>query len=696
MSMHQEEKAVLKRARELEYPTDRLGPTGLMTQASHINSSRMIMLASQLGHMVSIKDPETPLIPTGFENKLAERSPMLYQSDADYEVVAKIAKNEYTYVIIGYDAKKRVYHAWKREEAEEHSEGFSTRYDNKFIDSLEIGDKIDTGEYVKKSTNFDKHMNYRYGKNINVVYLVAPFVYEDGILAMNGVEDMFNTFRSHTKRIKLADNEVLVNLYGDSDHYQGIPKIGEKTKKGIVCAIRKTDSASAPRSLKSDKLRQIERSDRICYGSGRVIDIEILTNKDPRKMPDTGANRMVKELYLQQQEYYRELYHYMNDIAERADDEGYTYTDEFSIIAAEARDYIDAATFFADTSDTVYGTTEIVIHLLDEEQMIVGSKFVGRSGNKGVIAKIMPKEQSWKMEDGTPIHFVVAALGVVGRLNQSQLNEHSCNELAATAVRMMKQVDNPEDKMEIVYKLLKYLNPDEAKDLKAWCKNMNKGELEKFAKKIERHGITVFQDPIDNANILNFLHAYEEFPPNYQRIIFADGGKSMRKVLCAKMFYFRLKQDPLEKYSTRSRGPVNPLTTLPAKSNLKKKSMIPYSDVPVRFGEMEIEILQAMVPHPYAIADFMMENSTSFEAKFAMSRDAYLAHLWGVDFLTDSEEEAEDMTAKLLQESYDSGSDEIIAKGKKNIEQIAAYLNVLGTRINVDYELAPEGEYFPG
>lgn len=68
----------------------------------------------------------------------------------------------------------------------------------------------------------------------------------------------------------------------------------------------------------------------------------------------------------------------------------------------------------------------------------------------------------------------------------------------------------------------------------------------------------------------------------------------------------------------------------------------------------------------------------------------------GVDFLTDSEEEAEDMTAKLLQESYDSGSDEIIAKGKKNIEQIAAYLNVLGTRINVDYELAPEGEYFPG
>lgn len=697
MSMHREEKEVLKRAKELEYLTDRLGPTSLMTQVSHTNSSRVIMLASQFGHMVSIKDPELPLVPTGFENALAQYSPMLYKSDGTYTIVAKFAKNEYSYVLIGYDKERREYHAWKREEVEEHSEGFSTRYDNKFIDSLEIGDTINLGDYVKKSTNFDKHMNYQYGRNINVVYLVSPHVYEDGILAMNGVDEMFNTFRSHTKRIKLGDNEVLVNLYGDSEHYQGLPKIGEKTKNGIVCAIRKTDSASAPRSLKKDKLRQVERSDRICYGTGRVIDIEILTNKDPRKMPDTGANKMTKDLYLEQQNYYRELYHYMNDIAERADDEGYTYSDEFGIIAAEARDFVDASTFFADTGETVYGTTEIVIHLLDEEKMIVGSKFVGRSGNKGVIAKVLPKDQSWTMEDGTPIHFVVAALGIVGRLNQSQLNEHSCNELSATAIRMMKMESDPNEKLKIVHRLLKHLNPDEAKDFKTWCKNLDEKGKEKLAKRIERKGITIVQGPIDNADILDFIEAYKDFPANYQHIIFADGGRSMRKVLCAKMFYVRLKQDPLEKYSTRSRGPVNPLTTLPAKSNLKKKSMIPYSDVPVRFGEMEIEILQAMVPHPYAIADFMMENSTSFDAKFAMSRSAYLAHLYdAATMLTETDDEADEAFGGLVQDAFDSGSEEVIAKGKKNIEQIAAYLNVLGTRINIDYEIAPEGEYFQG
>lgn len=697
--MHREEKEVLKRAKELQYPTDRLGPTSLMTQVSHTNSSRVIMLANQLSHMVSIKDPEQPLVPTGFENVLAENSPMLYQADGDYEIVAKFMKTEYTYVLIGYDKKHKVYHAWKREEAEEHSEGFSTKYDNKTIDSLEIGDVVHMGDYVKKSTNFDKHMNYQYGKNINVVYMVSPHVYEDGILAMNGVEDMFNTFRSHTKRIKLADNEVLVNLYGTDKEYQGLPKVGEKTKNGLVCAVRRTDSSSAPRSLKNARLKTVERGDRPCYGSGRVIDIEILTNKDPRKMPDTGASKMIKDLYIQQQEYYRELYHYMRDIAEGADDGGYTYSDEFGIIAAEARDFIDASAYFADSSDTVYGTTEIVVHLLDEEKMIVGSKFVGRSGNKGVIAKILPKEQSWHMEDGTPIHFVVAALGIVGRLNQSQLNEHSCNELGASAVNMMKQTNNVTEKLQIVTKLLKFLNHDEAVEFKRWWKALDDHERAKLAKRIERKGITIVQDPIDNADILDIAAAYQEFPPNYRKIVFPDGGKSMRPVLCAKMFYVRLKQDPLEKYSTRSRGPVNPLTTLPAKSNLKKRSMIPYSDVPVRFGEMEIEILQAMVRHPYAIADFMMENSTSFDAKFSMSREAYLAHLYEVPFIMDDEDDEEhqaEMIAKMFQQDYDSGSENVIAKGKKNIEQIAAYLNVLGTRISIEYETAASGEYFQG
>ena len=672
--MSREEKAILKRASEMKYLTDRLGPGSLMIQQSHTNSSRVIMVNSQLTHMVSIKDPEQPLVPSGFENVLASVSSMLNQTDADYKIVAKFVKNEYNYVLIGFDETNRRYHAWKRVEMEEHSEGFSTMYNNKLMDSLEIGDVVEKGSYIQKSTNFDKYMNYQYGRNVNVVYMVSPYVYEDGILVMNGAEHMFNTFRSHTVEINLADNEVLLNWFGDEDHYQGIPLVGEKTRNGYAAIVRRADNSRSPYSLKKSKLRRIEGGDRAYYVNGRVVDIDILTNKSPTKFAEVKANKIIADLYEEQQEYYMKLYLYMRGIVDGADDGNYTYTDEFSVICEEAHNYVDSSAYFADSTDNVYGSTKIILHLLDEEPLIVGSKLVGRSGNKGVISHIFKEEESWHMEDGTPIHFVVATLGIVGRLNQSQLNEHSCNELGATAVNAMKQTDDVEKKGEIVYRLLKYLNADEADSWDKYFHKLSKEEKAKQCKKIERNGITIVQDPIENANILDFEKAYEEFPPNYQHIIFPDGHPSMRKVLCAKMFYIRLKQDPLEKYASRSRGPVNPLTTLPSKSNLKKKFLIPFSDVPVRLGEMELEMMLAMVPHPAAIADFMMENSTSFDAKLELSDHIYL---------DDPDEDDEE------------GID-VALSGKKNIEWISAYLNVLGTEIDIKTEEAPPGEHFNG
>jgi len=291
------------------------------------------------------------------------------------------------------------------------------------------------------------------------------------------------------------------------------------------------------------------------------------------------------------------------------------------------------------------------------------------------------------MEDGRPIHFVVATLGIIGRLNQSQLNEHSINELSATTVEAMKQVDDPDEKAKLVVRLMKHLNPKEAKKFKKWFSDLSKADKVKACKRIERTGITIVQDPIENANIVDIANAYEEFPANYQRIVFPDGAKSLRRVLCAKMFYFRLKQDPLEKYSSRSKGPVNPLTSLPSKSNLKKRFLAPYSDVPVRFGEMELEVLMTMVNHPAVIADFMMENSTSFEAKLYQAEQSYLMD----EYEDDDDDDMEPVDAEELIQSM---MDDIEMTGKKNLEWISAYLAVLGTVIDIEVEEAPEGEYF--
>ena len=683
---HKAEQAVLDREKELKYDTDRLSASSLMTLQSHTNSSREIMAAQHLSQFNDIKDPEQPLVITGFENSLASYSDMIVEVDHDYEIVAKFEKNPYVYVLIAFDKKNRCYHAWKRVEMEEFYEGYCTRYDNKYIDSLEVGDVVHEGTKIIKPDNFDKYGNYKFGKNINVVYTTCADVYEDGILAMNGVDKMFNTYKSKPLEIVLSDNEVLLNLYGDDKHYQPFPLVGEKIKGRYVAVIRRIEYAKASYALKNKRLSQVMRSDPRKYqASGRVVDIDIWTNKDPKKMPDSDTNAVVNRLFDEQQAYYRKLYKYMINIIDNADPDpnnkmskgnpnnpkGYAYSDEFSTICAEAKSYVSSSVFFSDLNDTVYGNTRIILHILDEDHLIVGSKLVGRSGNKGVLAKILPPEESWKLDDGTPVHFAVASLGVVGRLNNSQLDEFTCNELAATAVDAMKMTKDLDQKSEIVYQLLKYLNKDEAKDWKSWYKGLSKAEKERCCKKIEKRGITIIQPPINNCNIVDYANCYEMFPPNFRHIIYPDGGKSIFKVLCAKMFYIRLKQDPLDKYSTRSHGPVNPLTMLPSKSTEKKKGLAPYSDVAVRFGEMELEILQTMVDSPAAIAAYMTENSTSFEAKLEISKQGYTGD-------PESDIDMSDMTFT----------------GKKNIEWIDAMISVLGTDIIIETEEAPEGEWF--
>lgn len=669
--MSQKEKAILKRDKELKYPTDRLGPGSLMTQESHVNASRLIMTNHELCDFLNIKDAETPLVPTGFENPLAAYSSMLDKVEGSYKIVAKFVKNKYTYVLIGFDEKRRRYHAWKRIEIEEHSEGFSTRYNNSYIDSLDIGDKVERDEFIIKPDSFDKHMNYRYGKNLNTVYMISAQDLEDGIILMNGAEHKMDAYRASREVINLADNQILINWYGDDDHYQGLPMVGEKTKKGILAIVRRVDNSKAPYALKKKRLQHYERGDERHIGNGRVIDIDILYNKDRDKLPTGGANKLLGELYDQQQDYYKKLYRYMQDIVDQAYENNYTYTDEFTIICEEAHRYVDSTAFFADGNENIFGNMQIIVHLMDEERLIVGSKLVGRYGNKGVVSHIVPPEKSWHMEDGTPVEIVVAALGIVGRLNQAQMNEHSINELSATAIEMMKATDDVDMKARIVCRLLRYLNSDEAKSFEKYFAKADEKKKAKICRQIEREGIYVVQDPIDNADMFDIAKAYKEFPANWQHIVYPDGHKSMRKVLCAKMFYIRLKQDPKEKYSARSRGPVNPLTTLPAKSNLKKKGLEPYSDVPVRIGEYESEVLLTMCRHPKAIADFMSENSTSWEAKMRMAEYNYLGDL----------EEDLDITG-------------IEFSGKKNVQAIDAYNNVLGTRIVMEVETAPDGEYF--
>ncbi len=65
----------------------------------------------------------------------------------------------------------------------------------------------------------------------------------------------------------------------------------------------------------------------------------------------------------------------------------------------------------------------VKVYVAAKRVISVGDKMAGRHGNKGVIAKILPKEDMPFLEDGTPIEIMLNPLGVPSRMNVGQILE---------------------------------------------------------------------------------------------------------------------------------------------------------------------------------------------------------------------------------------------------------------------------------
>ena len=65
----------------------------------------------------------------------------------------------------------------------------------------------------------------------------------------------------------------------------------------------------------------------------------------------------------------------------------------------------------------------VIVYIATKRVISVGDKMAGRHGNKGVISRILPKEDMPFMADGTPIQIMLNPLGVPSRMNVGQILE---------------------------------------------------------------------------------------------------------------------------------------------------------------------------------------------------------------------------------------------------------------------------------
>src|ERR1700729_4148564 len=86
-----------------------------------------------------------------------------------------------------------------------------------------------------------------------------------------------------------------------------------------------------------------------------------------------------------------------------------------------------------DDDELPAGVNELVrVYVAQKRKISDGDKLAGRHGNKGVIGKILPKEDMPFMSDGTAVDIVLNPLGVPGRMNVGQVLETHLGWVAAT------------------------------------------------------------------------------------------------------------------------------------------------------------------------------------------------------------------------------------------------------------------------
>jgi DNA-directed RNA polymerase subunit beta len=70
------------------------------------------------------------------------------------------------------------------------------------------------------------------------------------------------------------------------------------------------------------------------------------------------------------------------------------------------------------------GTDEILkVYIAQTRKIQIGDKMAGRHGNKGIISKILPRQDMPYLPDGTPVDMILNPLGVPSRMNVGQIFE---------------------------------------------------------------------------------------------------------------------------------------------------------------------------------------------------------------------------------------------------------------------------------
>ena len=343
--------------------------TALIPFLEHDAANRALMGANMQRQAVSLVKPESPIVGTGVEEKVAEASGQTIRAKANGTVIASTADS----VIVKYqDGKEEVYTLEKFRMSNQ-----GTCINQKTV--VENGQKVKKGDLLIDGTSTENG-EIALGQNVLVAYMNwQGGNYEDAIIISERLlqKDKYTSIHLEEFPIDVRDTKL-----GPEVITRDIPNVGEE----------------ALRDLDEDGIVRIGAE----VTSGDIL-VGKITAKGETEL--TAEERLLRAIF-------GEKARDVKDTSLRLPPRLHGKVIDIRIKSRDKGDELPVGVI-----------KQVFVTVAQMRKVAVGDKMAGRHGNKGVIAKILPVEDLPYLEDGTPVDIVLNPLGIVSRLNIGQVLE---------------------------------------------------------------------------------------------------------------------------------------------------------------------------------------------------------------------------------------------------------------------------------
>ncbi len=343
--------------------------TSMIPFIEHDDANRALMGSNMQRQAVPLLITQRPRVGTGLEGRVAKDSGMVIVSDVDGTVERVVGEE---IVIRDVQGKPHIYTLMKYVRSNQ-----DTCINQRPI--VNEGDKVKAGDVIADGASTCGG-ELSLGKNILVAYMPwEGYNFEDAILLSERCvhDDIFTSL--HIEKLEIEARQTKL---GPEEITREIPNVSE------------------------DALRHLDERGIVRIGA-RVYADDILVGK---VTPKGESEHPPEEKLL------RAIF------AEKARD---VKDNSLRVPHGEGGRVLDVKVFDREKGDELPpgANTVIRVYIAQKRKVSVGDKLSGRHGNKGIVSRILPKEDMPFLPDGTPVDIVLNPLGVPSRMNVGQTYE---------------------------------------------------------------------------------------------------------------------------------------------------------------------------------------------------------------------------------------------------------------------------------